>query len=263
MLYSRHNAALVLGAFMLAPVYGQSLEEQDSEWLEASFQSEQSSQTLDSSAAAELLIKQTNEFRREEGLKAVEENAKLKSAALYFAEYMARTDKYGHLADGARPSDRASRFEYDYCLISENIAYHYSSTGFTAEQLAQRLVDGWKQSPDHRKNLLDADVQEAGVALARSPRTGFWYAVQMFGRPKSAAIEFKISNHSNGDVSYNIGGQMFQLPPRYTRTHTRCRTEKIVFGLPTKDGEKPTIEPRSGSRHLIERQNGRLAVRSE
>ena len=45
--------------------------------------------------------------------------------------------------------------------------------------------------------MLDADATETGISVARSEHTGYYYAVQMFGRPKSDAIEFQISNRSS------------------------------------------------------------------
>jgi uncharacterized protein YkwD len=56
--------------------------------------------------------------------------------AQYFADYMARTDEYGHHADGRSPMERARRQGYAPCIVSENIAYRYTSDpeGFTAEE---------------------------------------------------------------------------------------------------------------------------------
>src|SRR5689334_15910645 len=138
--------------------------------------------------AARQVIDQTNQFRRAEKRGDVTINAKLMATARYFADFMARTDKYGHEADGSDPAGRAKKHGYDYCLIAENIAYVFSSEGFTTEELAKQFVEGWKNSPPHRKNMLDPDVTETGVAIARSTTSGKYYAVQMFGRPKSMTI---------------------------------------------------------------------------
>ena len=45
-------------------------------------------------------------------------------------------------------------------------------------------VEGWERSAAHRKNMLDRDATEIGVAVAHSPRTGRYYGVQVFGRPR-------------------------------------------------------------------------------
>lgn len=42
-------------------------------------------------------------------LSPVDPNPKLTQTAQYFANYMARTNKYGHTADGSRPGERARK----------------------------------------------------------------------------------------------------------------------------------------------------------
>ena len=45
------------------------------------------------------------------------------------------------------------------------------AAGFATEALGKAFVEGWKKSPGHRRNMLDADVTETGVAVARSDKT--------------------------------------------------------------------------------------------
>jgi hypothetical protein len=107
--------------------------------------------------------------------------------------------------------------------------------------------------------MLDAAVTETGVAVAQSPNTGYWYAVQMFGRPKSMAIEFTITNRSSASVSYTIDERTFELPPRYSRTHTQCRESNVDIDAAL----NKTITPTSGERYLIEGEGGDLRLRRE
>jgi hypothetical protein len=151
---------------------------------------------------------------------------------------------------------------YDYCIVAENIAYVFDPAGFTAESLADKFVVGWENSPHHRRNMLDRDVLQLGVGVARSEKTGYYYAVQDFGRPKSAAIEFKIENHSAATVQYKIGDQTFELPPRYIRTHERCRPESITFEWPG-DQKPQTVKPAKGARYVITGEKGRLQAKKE
>lgn len=53
-------------------------------------------------------------------------------------------------------------------------------------ELASRYFEGWKKSPGHRRNMLEASVTDTAVAVARSARTGRYYAVQLFGRTAAA-----------------------------------------------------------------------------
>ena len=61
-------------------------------------------------------------------------------------------------------------------------------------------LPGWQQDICQQVRDLvhgaDPDVTETGVAVARSEKTGYYYGVQMFGRPKSAAVVFKVENRA-------------------------------------------------------------------
>ena len=138
----------------------------------------------DAAQVANLVVEGTNRFRHENGLAPVEPERRLAHAAWEFASYMAQTDSLDHAADGRQPWGRARAQGYDYCLVAENIAYKYDSRGFATAQLARELVAGWERSAGHRKNMLERDVVDTAVAVARSAKTGRYYAVQMFGRPR-------------------------------------------------------------------------------
>jgi uncharacterized protein YkwD len=221
----------------------------------------------DLSAAPKSIIDRTNEFRKKEGKPPVEVNAKLTKTAKYFADYMAESDRYGHTADGTRPADRVSKHDYEYCIVSENIAYRYQSAGFSTDELAKFYFTGWRESPGHRKNMLDDDVTETGVAIARSEKTGYYYAVQMFGRPKSKAIEFQIRNRTGTAVNYRIGDEAFVLEPRYTRTHLRCRPADVVLEpadeKPDAKTKTEALRPGSGDRLIVVKEGQRVRLRKE
>jgi hypothetical protein len=134
--------------------------------------------------------------------------------------------------------------------VAENIAMRYSSAGFETQNLARGFVQGWIESPEHRKNMLDADVTEIGVGLAMSDNSGRYFAVQLFGRPKSAAIELSIANHSGDEVEYELGEQSFLLPPGMTRMHSRCRPPTLTVQLPEQSPR--TIEVKNSVRYVIE-----------
>jgi len=138
----------------------------------------------DMAQVAGLVVEGTNRFRHDHGLTSVTPERRLASAAREFAAYMAQTDRLDHAADGRQPWGRAKAQGYDYCLVAENIAYQFDSRGFATAQLAHELVAGWERSPGHRKNMLEREAVDTAVAVARSPRTGRYYAVQMFGRPR-------------------------------------------------------------------------------
>jgi uncharacterized protein YkwD len=249
---------MLIASSMTSTSHGQHVEEQEAERLQSTSRP-QSQSDIDAARAAELILNKTNEFRIQSGLRPLDQDARLANAAQYFANYMAQHDQFGHRADGNTLAERAAAFDYDYCLVAENIAYQYSPGGFATANLATKFVDVWKNSPPHRQNMLDPDAAEIGVAAARSQNTGYWYAVQVFGRPKSAAIEFTIQNNSDKTIDYNINGHAFQLPPNYTRFHTRCRSGSIQFAFqPERE-----VEITSGSRFTIASGDGRLELQHQ
>ncbi len=130
---------------------------------------------------------------------------KLHKAASYFAAFMARTNKYGHEADGNHPWERVALFGYDYCVVAENISFQMKSTGFETKELANSFVEGWKESPPHRKNMLQPHVTETGVAIGHAPGSDRYYAVQLFARPQSEAIQFQVTNRTDELVRYTVG----------------------------------------------------------
>jgi uncharacterized protein YkwD len=240
---TRVAAAVCSAALLLAP-----------SWAPA-----QQRQRADAAEAARAIVAGTNSFRRSQGLANTTRNAQLDEVARRFADFMARSDHYGHEADGRTPAQRAQAHGYDYCVVLENIAYQYSSAGFRTADLASRFVGGWERSPGHRRNMLDPDVTEIGVAVVQSPRTARYYAVQMFGRPRAMHVEFRIANRSGTTLRYELGGETFRLPPRVTRTHEQCRAETLIVQLP--GAEQPTaVQPAHGDRYAIERSNGRYRL---
>ena len=209
----------------------------------------------DMEKARDQIFVSTNAFRKKEKQGKLKVNADLSKAAQSFAEFMADTGKYGHTADGDEPWDRVAKAGYEYCVVLENIAYEFNSDGFTTEDLSKTFVEAWEKSPPHRKNMLDPDVSEIGVGVARSSKTGRFYAVQDYGRPKSATITFKIANKTKDEIKYVVNDKDFTLAPGYTETHESCRPAEVKFQWPegaqaTKDA-KETFRPKTGADYVV------------
>jgi uncharacterized protein YkwD len=174
------------------------------------------------------IVDLTNAFRREQNLPEVKSNPTLTQVAQSFADFMASEGKYGHEADGRQPGERAEAGKYDYCLVLENIAYIFREDGIQTDALAKQFTTNWQESPGHRKNMLDPDIADTGVAVARS-KGGIYFAVQMFGRPKSAMVEVQVMNRSKADVTYAINGERYTIKPRTGRMHGLCRPPTLAF----------------------------------
>src|SRR5215469_8117487 len=104
--------------------------------------------------------------------------------------------------------------------------------------------------------MLDADLDEIGVGVARSTKTGRYYAVQDFGRSQEKAIVFRITNETDSTIHYMVDGKSFSLDPHYTVTHQRCRSPELDFqeardkSAAEKEGED-TFHPRPGEHFFV------------
>ena len=212
-----------------------------------------------------LLLRRTNELRAQSGWKPVVSEPRLTAAAARFARDMAETDRYGHEVDGRQPAERAQAQGYEHCLTAENIAFASSTRGFQADELAQRLFDGWVHSPPHRRNLLDGDMTNVGMAHAQSPRSGRHYAVQLFGRPRALVVRITLANRGRDTVQYELGGESYELKPNIVRTHDQCR--RTLLALKAEKLDEPSaakpIALEHGARYRIDDVAGGIRLRRE
>jgi hypothetical protein len=203
------------------------------------------------------IVEMTNAFRKEHRLGEVKPNAALMAAARSLAAYLATTGTFGHEADGRSPAERAEAEGYHYCLISENLAMNLDSRGFESRALARVAVEGWKNSPGHRANMLQPTITETGVAVARAPaRNPKFISVQMFARPETFKMEFRIKNEAPTAIRYTLGEETHTLPLRSIVTHTSCDPIQLTFD---QIGGAQHFEPHDGDRFVV-RARGEVIV---
>jgi len=117
-----------------------------------------------------------NAQRRHQGLPALVYNPQLDRMAKIQAENMAHFQKMAHtLPDAQLPTlgDRARYVGYPFGRLAENVALGYPN--------AETVVEGWMNSSGHRRNILNREVLETGIGIARSAAGGLYYC-QVFGR---------------------------------------------------------------------------------
>ena len=109
-------------------------------------------------------------------MSALTYNYQLDRMAKIQAQNMARFQKMAHVLPQAEQPTLASRAQYvgyAFGRIAENVALGYPS--------AETVVQGWMASKGHRTNILNPEVGETGIAIARSSSGGLYYC-QVFGR---------------------------------------------------------------------------------
>jgi uncharacterized protein YkwD len=121
-----------------------------------------------------------NSERRHQGLPGLVYSEKLDQMAKIQAKNMAQFQKMAHVlpqADLPTLGDRARYVSYPFGRLAENVALGFPS--------AETVVEGWMTSKGHRANILNSDVVETGIAIARSSAGGLYYC-QVFGRRLSS-----------------------------------------------------------------------------
>jgi len=115
-----------------------------------------------------------NDARRAQGLLRLKWDPALARAAQQHAAAMARQNMLSHQLP-AEPSlpTRVSRSGVYFISLSENVAQ-----GHDADQISQE----WVQSPQHRQNLLDPEMNRIGIGVAE--RDGQLFAVEDFAKVK-------------------------------------------------------------------------------
>jgi uncharacterized protein YkwD len=125
---------------------------------------------------AENVIKLVNEAREKEGLQKLTVSEKLNEVATAKVNDMVANKYFAHTSPkGLNPWHWFELVGYDYKYAGENLAINF----ITAE--AQQAA--WMKSPTHKKNILNVNYSEIGVAVAAGEVNGTMgiIAVQEFG----------------------------------------------------------------------------------
>ncbi len=89
---------------------------------------------------------------------------------------LVRRNALSHLSPGGEDVDRRLESEgVEWLYAGENIARNRGFDDPVAE-----AIRGWLASPEHRANILQPQYRETGIAVARSPQTGYYYFTQVF-----------------------------------------------------------------------------------
>jgi uncharacterized protein YkwD len=108
------------------------------------------------------VVELTNDFRRQNGLLPLAVNTQIRNAAQLYSQTMAQQDFFDHVGrDGSLPWVRMQRAGYNYVAAAENLAAGHLTPA--------AVVQGWIDSPGHRRNLLNPNLREIGVGYFYLP----------------------------------------------------------------------------------------------
>lgn len=118
-----------------------------------------------------------NAYRAERGLKPLVIEKLLTRAARQHSQDLAKRDRISHRgSDGSDPWGRVRSTGYKPRLAAENVG--------AGQMSFSEVLQGWKDSPGHNRNLLLSDATQMGIALVTNPATRyrtFWTLV--LGKP--------------------------------------------------------------------------------
>ncbi|HUO50169.1 MAG TPA: CAP domain-containing protein [Candidatus Paceibacterota bacterium] len=126
---------------------------------------------------------ETNTERRQNGLSALSWNDTLASVARAHSADMLANNYFNHNdLSGCSPSCRVTNAGYVWQAMGENI-YMMSGYNLDAQGTADKIVQGWMNSPEHRANILNTSYTQTGVGIAVQGSTV--YATSDYAQPRN------------------------------------------------------------------------------
>ena len=123
--------------------------------------------TVPAPAAPNNFASLLNGARAGVGAGAVSYDARLGSAALAHAEDMRANNYFSHTGrNGSTPGDRIRAAGYNWRTYGENIA--------RGQQTEEEVFQAWQNSDGHRRNNLNPNFEDFGLAKAGSGSNKYW-----------------------------------------------------------------------------------------
>lgn len=126
-------------------------------------------------AKERLVIKLVNDERTQRGLAPLKANPDVSGVAREKSRDMRDRNYFSHTSPTyGSPFEMLRQFGISFRSAGENIA--------AGQRTAKDVVQGWMNSPGHRKNILNSNYTQIGVGYAEGGRMRHYWT-QMFIRP--------------------------------------------------------------------------------
>lgn len=145
------------------------------------------------------IIKLVNQSRTENSVSLLEENKTLDKVAQDKLNDMIKNNYFAHTSPaGITPWHWFDENKYDYRYAGENLALGFSSV--------ENEHKAWMDSPTHKKNILNPNYKEIGVAVGKGTIDGSLViiAVQEFGSRAENGAVGKEENNISDDKSKKL-----------------------------------------------------------
>lgn len=156
------------------------------------------------------VINMTNKARKDAGVTTLIENNRLTNAATAKGEEIFRAQIFDHNIGKRKFSSWVREVGYKYSYTGENLAIDFISN--------EGLMKAWIESEAHRKNLLNPNYKEIGVAILNGNFDGqnTIIVVQIFGARLKIIIPEEISRKNEQLIPYR--GEVLSANTYYTAT---------------------------------------------
>jgi hypothetical protein len=126
------------------------------------------------------LTELTNDRREEAEVNTLTVDPRLIGAAKLKADHMAENGYFAHISpEGVEPWHWFDEAGYEYQYAGENLAVNFSES--------YQVDEAWMNSPLHRKNIINENFEDIGIATAQGEYKGkeATFVVQLFGKKRS------------------------------------------------------------------------------
>ena len=180
------------------------------------------------------LVELTNQRRAEAGIAPLDADPGLERAARAHALDMLARDYMDHVGpDGRDVGDRVAILHRRFIGgTGENLAEHrgigVAELADQAGPLAVKMVDGWMDSPGHRKNILEPDYTHVGLAAAGEGDR--LVIVQVFGRRSALLAEplpLEVEQGAELPLAIQTSGDA-RAPQKFAFAPPDTATEELV-----------------------------------
>ncbi|MFI5203847.1 MAG: CAP domain-containing protein [Flavobacteriales bacterium] len=143
------------------------------------------------------ILDEVNKIRKKAKVDSLEIDTLLNRPSADHARYMAQNKKITHYQNAANkktPKNRTDFYGAHFAVVGENVQFTHSTLilealdkkkkdkELTYQNLAYALVQNWKNSPPHYKNMIDPNFKTTTTSVSVGA-DGNIYACQLFGSP--------------------------------------------------------------------------------
>lgn len=175
-----------------------------------------------SAITPEEIIALTNQARELAGLNALTANQLLTQAAIAKGKAILESQAFKHNIDNKKFSSWIRNTGYNYSYAGENLAIDFVTS--------QTVVEAWKNSPLHKKNLLSPYYREIGLAAIDGKFQGqsTTVVVQIFGSPAVGSIQLLAPDSGSGLINSNMNFLATDLADYQTERAKNLLTHSIL-----------------------------------